>query len=228
MIALFFFPHRLFSRPRAPPRPPRPLLRRARPLFTSAIAQGASRRRRSRKRSDQKGGKGGCGGRRRKSKKSKEAREEPPPPPPTDRSRCFSISVCLFRHYVRFLAAALATLGHSLVLSDRHGEKEREKEGRWKRKGEKRRVCEKRESSIIDFFFFLSFFTCSGGKSLSFPFRLSFPLSSVPPSPSLSHPCLHRMSDSWSTTNCSPAGVSIWSPAHLKYKTRSPTFTLGF
>ncbi len=48
----------------------------------------------------------------------------------------------------------------------------------------------------------------------------------LPPQAAVAH-ALHRMSSSRSTTNFSPLGVSMLSPAYLKYRMRSPGATWG-
>ena len=99
-------------------------------------------------------------------------------------------------------------------------EEEREvvKKKRGKRcEGEKRRRSDR---SFFFPFFFLVRFAHTALLSLSllslFPFPFHPNSKRADNSKSNSQPCLHRMSDSWSTTYCSPSGVSIWSPAHLK------------
>ena len=106
-------------------------------------------------------------------------------------------------------------------------EEEREvvKKKRGKRcEGEKRRRSDR--IFFFPFFFWFGLLTLLFSPSLSYLLFLSllslFPFPFHPNSKradnskSNSQPCLHRMSDSWSTTYCSPSGVSIWSPAHLK------------
>ena len=88
------------------------------------------------------------------------------------RSRPLFLFSLFPRHYVRFLAAALPALGHSLVLSDRHDEIKAEKKEALRKKGGKV-VKERRAAAAIEvefFFFFFSFALLS----LSLPLLLSF------------------------------------------------------